>query len=58
MQDANILSIIIAILITLFNKFILPILIHKIVDKEKHNTKTGLNISYATKLSIVFNNLF
>ena len=53
MSTATSLSIIIAIVITVFNKFVLPLIIHKIVDKEKHITKTNLNISYAIKLAIV-----
>ena len=36
----------------LFNKFLLPVIVHKIVDKEKWPTKTELNISYATKLTL------
>ena len=36
----------------MFNKFVLPVLVHKIVDKEKWQTKTELNISYASKLTI------
>lgn len=39
--------------IIIFNKFLLPYLIHLIVDKEKWPTLTALNISYSTKLTLL-----
>ncbi len=39
-------------ILIIFNKFVIPYLVHKIVDKEKWPTKTQLNISYATKLTL------
>ena len=46
------LTYLISALLILFNKFAMPIIVHKICDKEKWPTKTQMNISYATKLTI------
>ena len=46
------ISFIISLILVLFNKFILADIIHAVVDREKWSTKTKLNISFATKLTL------
>lgn len=36
----------------MFNKIVLAIVFHKIVDEELYSTKTKFNIAYATKLAM------
>jgi len=43
------LSIAISTIIVLFNKFVIGVVIHHIVDLEKISTKSKFNISYAQK---------
>ena len=50
---ATILSIVISVALVLFNKFMLGDIVHHVVDAEKWSTKTKLNISFATKLTLV-----
>lgn len=46
------LSFVISALIVIWNKFALPLIIHKICDNEKWSTKTSMNISFAFKLTL------
>ena len=47
-----VLNYIISFIIVIYNKFVLPNLVHHIVDNEKWSTKTKLNTSFATKLTL------
>lgn len=50
---AKCVSCFISVSLVLFNKFVLPIIVHQVVDKEKWSTKTKMNISFAIKLTLV-----
>ena len=47
------LSYLISFIIVLFNKFMIPYIVHHIVEKEKWSNKTKLNTSFATKLTLI-----
>jgi heme/copper-type cytochrome/quinol oxidase subunit 3 len=47
------LSYFISMIIVLFNKFVVPFVVHHIVEGEKWSNKTKLNTSFATKLTLI-----
>ncbi|EGR31304.1 hypothetical protein IMG5_113410 [Ichthyophthirius multifiliis] len=47
------LSYFISMIIVLFNKFIVPVIVHHIIEYEKWSNKTKQNASFATKLTLV-----
>ena len=51
-MEIKFVTFIISLIIVLFNKFVLPDIIHAIVDGEKWSTKTKLNSSFAAKLTL------
>jgi hypothetical protein len=47
------ISWLISFIIVFFNKFLVPFIIHHLVEGEKWSNKTKLNTSFATKLTLI-----